>query len=984
MSELKEEQMQGSGLRRRAGWLGLAGCLLAVGVALAPAAAGANTYNVTACNDAPGSVNHSWATYSDSPTATIAVGQGCPSAGYQPGDQNNTNHGLFARYVANSLDPNNAFAGWAFDAPPGNSISSLTVSDWYTRANSGQYAMLLSEFGALEGCWENNSTLCGNVLGPHTLAVGGAKHLATEVGCHNLSGCRDNGYGTGGLLTMYGATVTVNDLTQPSVSASGPFWTGAWQGGTHAVTISGSDGGDGIQRNDLKIDGSNVIVGGQHGCDYTYARPCADQADTYSYDTHQLSDGAHAVQAVTWDAGWLSGVENGTIYVDNHAPDMSAVDVAVAQGSDWRPANGFDMSWTTPGGQAAPIVKAHYSVCQAASPSSCPVADGQVSGPGVHSISGLNLPAAGDYVVRVWLEDAAGNANKGLAALPVHVRYDPTVPGLAEPAHRNGWLNDDEAEGYPQVIDLRQGAVVGPSGVKGYSVTTDGSTPDNTVEAAGNRATLVINDLPEGRNVVKARAVSGAGVASDQVGQTEVDVDRSKPVVSVSGNPDPGVWQRGPVTLEIRGVDQVGLSGMQGYKEELGQSVRDGAYLETRLDGRESTLIPGDNVEGIVDKHSPLTVSSDGHHAFTFKAVDRAGNESAEKTVDFKVDQTAPELVAFEAQDPVHPATMRVAVSDRTSGVASGVVEMRRQGASSWSTLPTHLAGDHLVATVDDAQLAPGPYEFQARVRDVAGNQAVSNRRRDGSAEVLVAPFRFGTQMAVGIVKQRKVKKVSAKCRHSKRCMAKVRKQRAAQRRKPLTGTVSTLTIPYGKSALVKGTLLTGERQPVASTPVDVYQQLDARGQQMVRIATLRTDRGGRFDYHAPKGPSRTIRFRFDGTETLHPATAQVKLRVPGYSSLRVSRRSVLNGHSVRFTGRIAKPVVDGLKIMDLQVFFRHRWRTFGTPRVSRKGNWKFRYRFEATSGVVTYRFRVRIRREASYPYRLGYSKQVRVTVRGR
>jgi len=976
--------MQGSVLRRRAGRLGLAGCLLAVAVALAPAAAGANTYNVTACNDAPGSVNHSWATYSNLPTGTIVVGQGCPSAGYQPGDQNNTNHGLFARYVANSLDPNIAFAGWAFDAPPGNNISSLTVSDWYTRANSGQYAMLLSELGALEGCWENNVTLCGNVLGPHTLAVGGARHLATEVGCHNLSGCRDNGYGTSGLFTMYGATVTVNDLTQPSVSASGSFWTGAWQGGTHAVTISGSDGADGIQRNDLKIDGNNVIVGGQHGCDYTYARPCADQADTYSYDTHQLSDGAHTVQAVTWDAAWLSGVENGTIYVDNHAPDMSAVDVAVAQGSDWRAANGFDLSWTTPGGQAAPIVKAHYSVCHAASPSSCPVADGQVSGSGVHSISGLNVPAAGDYVVRVWLEDAAGNANKGLASLPVHLRYDPTVPGLAEPAHRNGWLNDDEAKRYPQVIDLTQGAVVGPSGVKGYSVTTDGSAPDDTVEAVGIRATFAVNDLPEGRNIIKARAVSGAGVPSNEIGQTEVDVDRSKPEASVSGNPDAGVWQRGPVTLDLRAVDQSGLSGMQGADLEHGELVEQGAYLEYRRDGGEAHRAAGQSRNGVITESITVPVGDDGLHSVTYKAVDFAGNESAEKTVQFKIDQTAPELVAFEAQDPAHPAALSVAVSDRISGVASGVVEMRRQGASSWTTVPTRLAGDHLIATVDDAALAPGAYEFLARVRDVAGNETVSNRRRDGSTEVLVAPFRFVTKMAAGVVKQRKVKKVSAKCRHSKRCMTKVRKQRAAQRRKPLTSTVSALTVSYGKSALVKGMLLTSERQPVASTPIDVYQQLDARGQQMVRIATLRTDRAGRFDYHASKGPSRTIRFQFDGTETLHPTTAQVQLRVPGYSSLRVNRRTVRNGHSVRFTGRIAKPVVDGLKIMDLQVFFRHHWRTFGTPRVDRKGNWKFGYRFEATSGVVTYRFRVRIRREASYPYRLGYSKQVKVTVRGR
>jgi hypothetical protein len=46
-------------------------------------------------------------------------------------------------------------------------------------------------------------------------------------------------------------------------------------------------------------------------------------------------------------------------------------------------------------------------------------------------------------------------------------------------------------------------------------------------------------------------------------------------------------------------------------------------------------------------------------------------------------------------------------------------------------------------------------------------------------------------------------------------------------------------------------------------------------------------------------------------------------------------------------------------------------------------GRWSYDYRFEATRGVVTYRFRARIRRKAAYPYELGRSRVVRVTVRG-
>src|SRR6185312_11441942 len=97
--------------------------------------------------------------------------------------------------------------------------------------------------------------------------------------------------------------------------------------------------------------------------------------------------------------------------------------------------------------------------------------------------------------------------------------------------------------------------------------------------------------------------------------------------------------------------------------------------------------------------------------------------------------------------------------------------------------------------------------------------------------------------------------------------------------------------------------------------PIDVYQLLDSTGQRFGRIGTLRTNGSGQFDYHAPKGASRTLRFQFDGTETLHPASAQVKLLVTATSTLKASKHYLLNGQSARFSGRIGRPVVGGLKL---------------------------------------------------------------------
>jgi hypothetical protein len=92
----------------------------------------------------------------------------------------------------------------------------------------------------------------------------------------------------------------------------------------------------------------------------------------------------------------------------------------------------------------------------------------------------------------------------------------------------------------------------------------------------------------------------------------------------------------------------------------------------------------------------------------------------------------------------------------------------------------------------------------------------------------------------------------------------------------------------------------------------------------------------------------------------------------------------VRNGHAVTFTGRLAGGrVPDGGKLIDLQAYYRGGWRTFATPRTDGRGRWSYRYRFGATRGTVLYRFRARVRREAAYPFELGYSRRVVVTVRG-
>jgi hypothetical protein len=170
---------------------------------------------------------------------------------------------------------------------------------------------------------------------------------------------------------------------------------------------------------------------------------------------------------------------------------------------------------------------------------------------------------------------------------------------------------------------------------------------------------------------------------------------------------------------------------------------------------------------------------------------------------------------------------------------------------------------------------------------------------------------------------------------------------------------------------------------PVPLAQIGVTQQLRTGG-PVEPVATLRSDLLGRFALRLRPGPSRTVRFHYGGTAHVKPTFAEARMLVPATSSIRVDRTAVRNGEAVVFTGALrGGHVPNGGKLIDLQAYYRGGWRTFATPRTDGSGRWGYTYRFGATRGVVRYRFRARIRREAAFPFELGYSRAVRVTVSG-
>jgi hypothetical protein len=523
----------------------------------------------------------------------------------------------------------------------------------------------------------------------------------------------------------------------------------------------------------------------------------------------------------------------------------------------------------------------------------------------------------------------------------VHLRFDDVAPGMAQPLERSAWLR---AAGLDEPIALGLGQLVPVSGIAGYSVTTDGSEPDGTVDTEDGVYSL--SGLPEGVTRLRARAISGSGVPSPYVGETPLRVDRTPPVAAVTGTPGDG-WQARPVTLALRGSDQPALSGIAPAPP--GEPIQAGGFLEWQIDGADPQRARGDAAD--------ITLDGDGDHRVVLHAVDAAGNESERRTVQVRIDRTAPELVVFEPADQSDPRRLKVAVADRTSGVAGGVVELRRVESTSWRSLPTSFGDGRLTARLDDRTLA-GTYVLRARVRDRAGNEAVGDRRRGG------APVVVDTRAL----------------RAPTRLRAAVAGPSDAGRAGPRT----TATVGFGKSAAARGSVVRASGAPVARGLVEVWSRSAAAGSPFVRVARVRTDAAGGFAYRVPPGTSRTLRFRYGGSAIDRPSQAEVTVRVPAAISIRASRSSVRNGQAVTFSGRLrGRPIPLGGKVVDLQAHYRGRWRTFATPRVRRDGSWRYRYRFGATRGRLVYPFRVLVRPESSYPYALGISRTRKVTVTG-
>ena len=264
-------------------------------------------------------------------------------------------------------------------------------------------------------------------------------------------------------------------------------------------------------------------------------------------------------------------------------------------------------------------------------------------------------------------------------------------------------------------------------------------------------------------------------------------------------------------------------------------------------------------------------------------------------------------------------------------------IEARRDGSASWQALPVTNTQAVYSAMVDDPELSSGRYELRAHATDVAGNDRFVSARADGAPMSILLPVRAASTLAVGQLQRVRVKQPRGKRSIVRELLVK----------RPQVG--------FGRSLTLHGTLSDASGRPHGRATVTVYARTGEADAPWNAAGSVSTGSNGTFAYRVSPGPTRSLRFVYDGAATVRPASDEVEFRVRAGITLGSNRRSIRNGNTVEFSGRVlGQPVPAAGKLVLLQAFTKRGWETFATPHAdgnapqSRtivwQGDWKYRY----------------------------------------
>ncbi len=412
-------------------WLfALALAIVSVEAMAAPRPAAAGEFTITACQADAGEFAST--AFENFATRGMRWRRACNPLG----------PGLRGLVTSNVVQQSHVDAGaqsaFVLNAPPGTAFSTLRWSGYAQRSDCRyslqMYAVrpdgsdaTIKNVRANRHCPSTGSQASGWPR-PRAYDLGGATKIVQRVVCIGAALGQFCSARRPNYMQTFTAEARVVDNSGPVVSIvpDTPLARGEWVSGIQAVDYEASDNVGVKQVTPYLAGVSNGPVA--LGCDYSQRIPCPNGAGRLKeVDTQHRPEGSQPLYVAAEDAagnGANSAVA--TARIDNTAPGTTPV--SIEGGEAWRNRNDFDAVWqNAPEPDRAPITAAHFKICRAGS-GEC-LNDGR-SGSSIARLENLTVPAPGEWELRLWREDAAGNQQPDNASLPVKLRFDPEPPKL--------------------------------------------------------------------------------------------------------------------------------------------------------------------------------------------------------------------------------------------------------------------------------------------------------------------------------------------------------------------------------------------------------------------------------------------------------------------------------------------------------------------------------------------------------------------------
>jgi hypothetical protein len=318
-------------------------------VLLAQAASGpvarAGTYDVVACNSAPGWVNNSWTPATSGTRHTDGMGTysyNCPAS------DTGTSGGMRAAINSLPAEPGRASASawpsafaltsiptynrdvtWAFQAAPGTTIVSIARSWHLYRGGSNTHPIGLYYTNAqggwtlVDGHGPGGPVSTGSTFSSvQSVSVPETSNLSLRVECAGTTSCTQGGASA----SLKHVAVRVQDPSTPTLAVKGgSIPGGGWHAHTADIHFDAADN-VGIRLVTLSIDGSERARR-DFPCDFTRPAPCSNQPNqTLSFDTAGLSEGVHESRLSIVDAAGNETHYDRALKVDRSPPAVTLSD----------------------------------------------------------------------------------------------------------------------------------------------------------------------------------------------------------------------------------------------------------------------------------------------------------------------------------------------------------------------------------------------------------------------------------------------------------------------------------------------------------------------------------------------------------------------------------------------------------------------------------------------------------------------------------